>query len=47
MLAHVRVGERDAMSYREGVDLFEFGIGGGTALEEGNAFLEDEGEWSL
>lgn len=35
------------MPYGEGVDLFEFGLGGSTALQESNAFLENQGEWIL
>lgn len=47
VFAHIWVGEWDTMPYREGVDLFEFGLGGSTALQESNAFLENQGEWIL
>lgn len=37
----VRAGKRDAMPDGEGVDLPQFGDGGGAGMQESNAFLEN------
>lgn len=43
VLSHVGVGKRDAVPDGEGVELPEFGEGGGAGVQQRDAFLENIG----
>lgn len=47
VFAHVWVAEWYPMPYGEAMDLLQFGLGGCTALQESNAFLEKVTNWVL